>query len=102
MLSDQPWQILDVGSIWMKEFASALCRVVPAVCWEPRISALGVLRRWQRSEQLSNPALLVEQFPVQAGYARQPIASLLRYENRIVARMKGRCERPDDSPLICS
>jgi glycosyltransferase involved in cell wall biosynthesis len=102
MLSDQPWQILDVGSIWMKEFASALCRVVPAVCWEPRISAFGVLRRWQRSEQLSNPALLVEQFPLQAGYARQPIASLLRYENRIVARMKGRCERPDDSPLICS
>jgi len=102
MLFDQPWQILDVGSVWMKEFASALCNVVPAVCWEPRISALGVLRRRQQSEYLSNPPLLVERFPMQAGYARQPLASLLHYENRTVAMMKWRCARPYDTPLICS
>lgn len=102
MLTDQPWQVLDVGSIWMKEFASALRKVVPAVCWEPRISKLGAVRRWQRSEYLSDPPLLVERFPMQAGYARQPIASLLRCNSRIVARIKGRCEKPSDTPLICS
>jgi len=102
MLFDDPWQILDVGSIWMKEFASALCNVVPAVCWEPRISALGALRRWQRLESLSNPPLLVERFPMQAGYVREPLASLLHFEHRMAAMMKRRCQKPDDSPLICS
>src|ERR1700678_1379860 len=66
----QVWQILDVGSIWMKEFASALASIEPTVAWCPQMENFGMVQNWQRDERLADPPLPITYFPLQRGYAR--------------------------------
>ena len=49
------WQILDIGSIWMKEFASALSKMESVAAWSPAMERLGMFRNWQRPEMPPNP-----------------------------------------------
>src|SRR5579875_765848 len=71
------WEILDVGSIWMREFASAMARVQPLVAWWPEMRRLGAFERWEREETIAEPALTVLRYPLQRGYARTPLQQLL-------------------------
>jgi hypothetical protein len=97
------WQILDVGSIWMREFGSALSRQVPTVAWAPEISRFGMLRDWERMVEIEEPALTVRQFPLQRGYAREVLRRVVRFEDRILRRLEAASEgRSERSPLICS
>lgn len=96
------WQILDVGSIWMKEFACALSGMERVVAWAPRMRKLGMFQDWQRPEILSNPQLRVFEFPLQRGYARVPLRWLAPFEKNVVRRMMAHTPRPEQSPLICS
>jgi glycosyltransferase involved in cell wall biosynthesis len=96
------WHILDVGSIWMKELASALASIEPTVAWCPQMESFGMVQSWQRDERLADPPLLITYFPLQRGYARAPIRSLVAFEDKILQGMLSRCSCPEVSPVICS
>lgn len=96
------WQILDVGSIWMKEFASALSAQTATVSWSPVFSMIGAIQTWQRPEHVGNPPLEVHRFPLQRGYARPLFRSLLPFEEKLLKRLIRQCRDPEQSALICS
>ena len=93
---------MDVGSIWMKEFAYALNKIVPTRCWEPKFSALGALQTDVAIEHIEDPQLEILRFPLQRGYARDTISLLLPYERRLFSLMQRYDSVSIDSPLICT
>ena len=97
-----PWQILDVGSIWMREFASALAEQVPVVAWQPEMVRAGLGARRVRREQITDPPIEVRRFALQRGYARAPVRWVLRYERRVLRLLLGACADATRSPLICT
>ena len=100
------WHVLDVGSIWMKEFASALSQTEDVVAWCPRMERFGLLQRGWKMEELASPPLRIRHFPLQRGYARAPLRWLAPYEGRQLRRMRaaGRESAGADgtSVLVCS
>lgn len=97
------WQILDVGSIWMREFGSALSRQAPVVAWAPVMSRLGMFSAWERVAEIKEPPLTVRQFPLQRGYARESLRRLVRFEDRLLKRLERAAVGTHEmSPLICS
>ena len=96
------WQILDVGSIWMKEFASALGQVEEVHAWAPEFSNFALFSGWQRAETLTHPPLSVLKFPLQRGYARAPLRTLFPYERRLARRIKRQTAAPEESLLVCT
>jgi glycosyltransferase involved in cell wall biosynthesis len=96
------WHVLDVGSIWMKEFASALAEFVSAVNWSPVIGKVGALENWEREEEHAEPFLRIRHFPVQRGYSRFPISLLENLGQRQTKRMLRLTADGDESPLICT
>ncbi len=100
--SGTPWQVLDVGSIWMREFASALAVQVPTVAWEPTISNFGHFESWLRSETSDNPPLTIRHFPLQRGYARSPLIWLAPFQNKLLKTLITATSSPRQTPLICS
>jgi glycosyltransferase involved in cell wall biosynthesis len=102
MPSSPVWQVLDVGSIWMKEFASSMSAMAPTVAWEASISKFGFLRDREVSETIANPPLEITHFPLQAGHARRPLRWIFPYQKRLLNRLLARCSAPQATPLICS
>ena len=96
------WHILDVGSIWMKEFASALSRIESVVAWNPKMLATGAFQEWQHTYTLDQPPLQVTDYPLQRGYARAPLRWLMPYQHRLLRRLLARTPDPRQSPLICT
>ena len=96
------WHILDVGSIWMKEFASALSQNEHVVAWAPKIENLGMFQRWHREKSLSDPPLQEQVFPLQRGYARAPLRWMAGYESGLLRTMLTQTPLPEKAPLICS
>lgn len=96
------WHILDVGSIWMREFASAMMRVEPTVAWWPEIRSLGAFETWERPEALAAPPLQVLRFPLQRGYARTPVRQLLPLHVALLKRLRAHCSDEASTALICS
>ena len=101
-MSEAVWQILDVGSIWMKEFASAMQAAMPVVAWEPVMSLRGMLGGPAESVSLPEPPLRILRYPLQRGYARAPLRTLVPFERAVLRRLRAHCPAPADSPLICS
>ena len=97
-----PWQILDVGSIWMREFASALSKAHETVAWWPEMRNFGAFEHWERQETIAEPPLEVRRFPLQRGYARTPVQQLLPYQTGLLKRLRAACQVESASPLICS
>ena len=98
----QTWNVLDVGSVWMKEFTSALQKQVPLNAWQPQMESLGALQSWQSSRTLVDPCLQISLFPLQRGYARFPFRTLLPFQHRLLRRLLAKTPEPSSSPLICS
>jgi hypothetical protein len=96
------WHILDAGSIWVKEFAAAFTAQAPTIAWVPEFSLAGAFQNWQRTEQLTHPELEIIRFPLQRGYARFPIRSLLPYQNRLIKRLLAHGTKPEDGVLVCT
>lgn len=96
------WNILDVGSIWMKEFGAALSRTERVQAWVPRMQIAAGLRSTVHRRVLPDPPLEMLEFPLQRGYARHPLRWLLPFENSLFPRLLERTPEPQDSPLICS
>ena len=96
------WQILDVGSIWMREFGAAMARVAPVVAWWPEMRTLGAFESWERVEQITEPALEVLRYPLQRGYARLPLRKLLPFQIALLKRLRARCRDERRTALICT
>jgi len=96
------WHILDTGSIWLKEFASEFGKLVPAENWQPEIRALGYWESWEKCDQVIDPSLMVRKFPLQRGYARFPISSLLPYQQSLTGRLKRQSQNLATTGLICT
>ena len=101
-MAEDVWQILDVGSIWMREFASAMAKTRPIVAWWPEMRPLGAFETWERRETVADLALEVRRFPLQRGYARTPIQQLLPFQKGLLRRLRSACKDESRSPLICS
>lgn len=96
------WHLLDVGSVWMREFASALSCFVPCTNWSPVMRNAGALERWEREEEVQSPPLRIRHFPLQRGYSRFPISTITSLGSRQTARMLRLDGDGGHSPLICS
>ncbi len=94
------WHILDAGSIWLKEFASALGTMAPTLNWCPEIRNFGHWEHWEKFDESSDPAVKTIRFPLQRGYGRFPIARLLPPETRILDRLLQRSANAEDSTLL--
>ena len=96
------WQVLDVGSIWMREFASALAEQVPVVAWQPEMVRAGLGKGTVRREQSTDPSLEVRRFALQRGYSRAPVRWIVRFERRVLRMLLAACPDAERSPLICT
>jgi glycosyltransferase involved in cell wall biosynthesis len=96
------WHILDTGSIWLKEFASALATLVPTRNWCPEFRNFGHFENWERTEEIAEPSLTMSRFPLQRGYARSPISRLLPFEKALTDRLLRHEEHPEHAVLICT
>ncbi|MFT4112058.1 glycosyltransferase [Silvibacterium sp.] len=101
-MATNPWQILDVGSIWMREFASALAESEAVTAWLPKMEKSGAFQRWERTETLVDPPLETRQFPLQRGYSRAPLRWLLPFEHGLYRRLLAQTREPELTPLICT
>jgi glycosyltransferase involved in cell wall biosynthesis len=96
------WQILDVGSIWMKEFASAMAGQAPVVAWSPVMLRLGALQDWERPARSENPPLDLIHYPLQRGYSNKLVNKILPFQDRLLRLLLRHCAEPEQCVLICS
>jgi len=102
MNSNMRWNILDTGSIWLKEFACALGTLVPTVNWCPEIRNFGHWEKWERTDEVTDPPVQTIHFPLQRGYARFPIAQLFPFEKALASRMQPSAAHSQPGALICT
>jgi len=96
------WHILDVRSVWIKEFTAALSAQVDTLGWCPQITGTGMFRDSESETKLPDPELRVRYFPLQRGFAKFPINVIAREAERVSRRILQRTERAADSVLICT
>ena len=96
------WHVLDVRSVWIKEFTAALSAQVETLGWCPQITGTGMFRDSESETKLPDPELRVRYFPLQRGFAKFPINVIAREAERVSRRILQRTERAADSVLICT
>ncbi len=96
------WHLLDARAIWVKELAGALAKQVRLLGWIPKIAWHGYFQNQERSRQNVNPALDLRDFPLQRGFARWPMRSLLPESRRIARRLLGQSNDPKNTVLLCA
>src|ERR1700680_2152679 len=99
------WQVLDVNSIWVKEFTSALSQLTPTLGWMAEMSRRGLFHRVLKGlgeELRENPPMKVRRYPLQRGYSKAPISWMTRLGPVQASRMALVTDDPEHSPLICS
>lgn len=97
-----PWHLLDVGSIWMKEFASALAEQVDVVAWEARFDILGVFNNATDVVELADPPLRIRSFVQQRGYARPVVKTLFPYRRKVLRHLLNQTPLPSAATLVCT
>jgi glycosyltransferase involved in cell wall biosynthesis len=97
-----PWHLLDVRSVWIKEFASALSRYSPVVNWLPVMSWTGVFETREAEMMHIDPPLQIRCFPLQRGYSRFPISLAVNLGEIQAKRMKRLSPKPQEDPLVCT
>jgi len=96
------WHLLDARAIWVKELAGALERDVSLLGWMPEIRWLGRFQRAEWMEAFPNPRLSLRHFPLQRGFARQPLRWLLPEASRIARRLVKHSDDPNRTVLLCA
>ena len=96
------WHVLDAGSVWIKEFSSALDSFVPSIGWSPVMSWTGLFEHSVRLEELADPPLRMHHFPLQRAYHRFPLAPVVRLGATQTRRMRSAPGTSEASPLICT
>ena len=102
MKANMLWNILDTGSVWLKEFACALDTLVPTVNWCPEIRNFGHWEKWVRTDVVADPPVQMIRFPLQRGYARFPIAQLFPFEKALAGLLQRSAAQPAPAALICT
>ncbi len=97
-----PWHLLDVGSIWMKEFASALAEQVKVIAWEPRFEILGSFNNATNIVELADPPLRLRSFVQQRGYARPVVKTLFPYRRKVLRHLLDQTPLPSSATLVCT
>ena len=96
------WHVLDIASVPVTEFASALSKLTPALAWRPQVSSIGVLRRSVRFETIANPPLRVAYFPVQRGCSSPLIQWISRSAKRTQKLLLAQSTDASKCPLVCT
>ena len=96
------WHLLDAGGITTREFAAALDRLVPLVCWQPQFRWVPFFRMTASAERLEDPPLDLHAFPLQHGYSRPAVARLSRFAARTAALIERHAGADIEAPLICT
>ncbi len=94
------WHILDAGSIWLREFSSALAGRVPVTAWQPEMRYLGSLGFRDRVDAHPDPALDVHRFPLRRGYWRFPLNRIAPFAPGLLRRMAAADPNLADSVLV--
>lgn len=94
------WHVLDVNSIWIKEFTSALSKIAPAIGWVADFTWFGFVPSKATDAQIKDPPLRARHFPLQRGYSEPPVSWFNSLGSQ-VPRMKAFPEA-ERSPLICT
>jgi glycosyltransferase involved in cell wall biosynthesis len=102
LLSNMNWHVLDIGSVWIKEFASALGEFVPVLGWLPTMSRIAFARSGESEKHLADPPLTYRTFSLQRGYHRFPISLLSNWSAAQARRMHLYSPDAENSPLICT
>lgn len=97
-----PWQMLQVSDAIDREFLSALNSLVPTIGWKPRMSALGMFQNDEQEVLQPDPPELIRFFPLQKGYYKEPLASILKPGIKQVQRMLRYTDDPKNTPLVCT
>lgn len=95
------WHMLDTSSVSLKEFASALAFVEPALGWVPRMSTVA-LSNGEIEQDLEEPKLRVHNFALQRGYYRFPISFLSGFGARQCHMLERHSPASSSQPLICT
>lgn len=102
MTTAMKWHILDVGSVWLKEFAAALSKRVPVICWQPDMRTFGAFETWERETLHDDPELTIRHFPLQRGYTRFPVSALQPFAPRVLRHLWDASADPSKDVLICT
>ena len=101
-MADVTWHILDARSVWLKEFTSALSTFVPTLGWSPVMSWASFFERRERQEEVPDPPLRMRYYPLQRGYHRFPLSTLVQLGEAQTKRMRKAGGTSAESPLICT
>jgi glycosyltransferase involved in cell wall biosynthesis len=96
------WHVLDIGSIWIKEFTSALTESVPTLGWNRRMKSWVPRLSVGCLKSLQDPALNFIDFDLQRGYYRFPICQLIGFGRKLSSAIQRLSTDPGSSPLICT
>ena len=96
------WNVLDVGSVWMKEFAAALQAKVAVNAWTANFGLLHTFSKPTQRTALYDPPLQMISFPLQRGYSNRIVQTLAPFQHRLLASLLRETSNPVTSPLVCS
>lgn len=96
------WQLLDARAIWVKELATALTKQVRMLNWVPDITSTGYWQTDVRDEEIQHPPMMLRHFPLQRGFARWPIRSILDEGKRIADRCRRYATNEEECVLLCA
>ena len=96
------WHVLDIGSIWIKEFTSALGLSVPSLGWSRHMKMWAPSLSIGSQRTIPDPPLKYIPFDLQRGYYRFPIAQLTRFGHKLSSAIADVSDDPPSSPLICT
>lgn len=99
--SAMTWQLLQISDVLDKEFGSALAGDVPVLAWQPKMTSFPWLAS-EAEQPVGDPPLRIRSFPLLRGYWRFPLSVVAALGPAQARRMKGHCESPQNSPLICT
>ena len=96
------WQVLDVSSVPVEEFAAALHTLVPTLGWMREITAVAPLRPAVRLESRLDPPLPVACFSLQRGFSNPLLDRSFRLTEKLTAQITAQTANSSSSPLVCT
>lgn len=98
------WHLLQYSDVLDLEFASALAESGPVTLWKPHRQLMPLFAPAAAGDLLptGDSALRVRSFPLQRGFARAPLATLLPYAPAIARRLLEDTPDPQNAVLVCT
>ncbi len=94
------WHVLDVRSIWIREFTGALSAQTPALGWLPQIHSWPWLRSRGQELTMLDPPMRVQRFTLPRGFARAPVRYVVPTGRRLAEVMGA--HSPGPAVLVCT